>query len=196
VITKHLQIASNSPESVPQDRDSAEGCALIERIVACELVAGGAMHSIGIARNTMNKISAFFKSSGTSLGAVFYPTHFVCATFPSYDSAQQTVQSLRAAGFPEDEMLAVDSSELLDFFRESHLQEGAWGDFMGALSRRILQTEMSFCDANIEWAKEGASFIAVHSLTQDEATQIAQVARTFSPLSMQWYRSFIVERLV
>ena len=81
------------------------------------LVAAVRKRSARIVRNTMNKLSAFFKASGTSLGRVFYPTHFVCAAFPSYDSAQRTVQSLHEVGFPENEMLAVDSLEALEFFK-------------------------------------------------------------------------------
>ncbi len=143
----------------------------------------------------MNRLAAFFKDSGTSLGNVFYPTHFVCATFRSYDTAQQAVRSLRYAGFPEKEMLAVSSSEMLTFFKELHQKEGAWSDFKEALFRVILDTEAKFCNRNIELAQEGASFIAVHSLTQDDATHIALIARTFSPLSMQWYRTLVVEKL-
>jgi hypothetical protein len=147
-------------------------------------------------RNTRNKLAAFFKTSGTSLGTVFYPTHFVFATLPSYDSAQQTVQSLRDAGFPGSEMLAANSSEVLEFFEEFRENEGAWGDFMRALSRTILGTQTKFGDVDMERAQEGASFVAIHCLIQADATRIAQIARPFSPLSMQWYRELIVENLV
>jgi hypothetical protein len=67
---------------------------------------------------------------------------------------------------------------------------------MRALSRAIFDTEAKFCDANIERAHQGAGFVAIRSLTQDQATRIAQIARPFSPVSMQWYRALVVESLV
>jgi hypothetical protein len=141
----------------------------------------------------MTQLSTFFKGSGTGLGSVFYPSHFVVATFPTYESAKKASQSLREAGFLQNEMSTATASEILEFFKEYRKDEGAWGDVMRTLSRYIFGSEAKFADADIERAKAGSGFVAVRCSTQGESMRIGQIVKPFSPLSIQWYRSLVVE---
>jgi len=96
----------------------------------------------------MTQLSTFFEHSGTALGSVFYPKHFIFATFP-----------------------------------------------MRTLSRYVFGSEAKFADADIEWAK-AAGFVIVHCSTQAESLRIGQIVSPFSPASIQWYRSLVMESLV
>ncbi len=58
----------------------------------------------------MNRLSAFFKASDTSLGTVFYPTHSYLLHFRRTIRLRRQFSQLRDAGFPEDEILAVNRS--------------------------------------------------------------------------------------
>jgi len=144
----------------------------------------------------MTKLSTFFKDSGTSLGSVFYPKHFIFATFPSYELAQEASQSLRDARFPEDEISTATGFEVLEFFKAYREHQGAWGDMMRHLSRIIIGSEAKFADADIEGAEAGAGFVAVHCSSPEESMRIRQIVGPYSPLSIQWYRSVTVESLV
>jgi len=144
----------------------------------------------------MTKLSTFFEHSGTALGSVFYPKHFIFATFPTYELAQKASQSLRDAGFPDNEILTATGSEVLAFFKGYRENEDAWGDMMRTLSRYVFGSEAKFADADIEWAKAGAGFIVVHCSTQAESLRIGQIVSPFSPASIQWYRSLVMESLV
>ena len=144
----------------------------------------------------MTQLSTFFKDSGTALGSVFYPKHFVFMTFPTYESAQKAFQRLRGAGFPEAEMSRASGPEMLEVFKDYREKEGAWGDIMRTLSREIFGSEVKFADADIDRAKAGAGFVAIRCSTQEESMRIRQIVRPLSPVSIQWYRSLVVESLV
>jgi len=143
----------------------------------------------------MTQLSTFFEDSGTALGSVFYPKHFIFATFPTYELAQKASQSLRDAGFPDNEILTATGSEVLAFFKGYRENEDAWGDMMRTLSRYVFGSEAKFADADIEWAK-AAGFVIVHCSTQAESLRIGQIVSPFSPASIQWYRSLVMESLV
>jgi hypothetical protein len=142
----------------------------------------------------MTQLSAFFKDSRTALGSAFYPKNFVFAAFPTYELAQEAYRSLRDAGFPENEMLAATDIEVLEFFEEYRKTEGAWGTAMRGLSH-LIDTEVKYIDSDIELAKAGAGFVVVHCSAEEESTRIGQTVRSFSPISMQWYRPIGVEEL-
>lgn len=74
---------------------------------------------------TMTTLTHFFKESESSLG-VFYPKHYIIATFPTFDETQRAAQALRKAGFSDDEVLAVPGSEILKYFEEFRANSGMW----------------------------------------------------------------------
>ena len=142
----------------------------------------------------MTQLSAFFKDSRAALGSAFYPKNFVFAAFPSYEFAEDAYRSLRDAGFPENEMLAATGPEILEFFDEYRKNEGALGAAMRGLSH-LIDTEAKYIDTDIELAKTGAGFVVIHCSAEEESARIGQTVRSFSPISMQWYRPIGVEEL-
>jgi hypothetical protein len=142
----------------------------------------------------MTKLSGFFDSAHTFVGSTFYPKDFVFAAFPSFAAATAAQRGLLTAGFPEHGMIAVDGREALEFFHEQRETEGVWGEWVRKLSR-FMDTEAKFADENIERAKEGAGFVAIHSSSDAESNRIAEVVRPFAPESMERYMTSGVQSL-
>src|ERR1700722_16486146 len=84
--------------------------------------------------NHMTALTGFFKDSESSLG-VFYPKHYIIATFETFASTNEAALELRKAGFHEDDVLAIPGSEILDFFVEFRSHAGLWTGVMTMLSR-------------------------------------------------------------
>ena len=142
----------------------------------------------------MATLTHFFKEPNTSFG-VFYPKHYIIATFPTFEAAKGANQTLRNAGFNEDEVMAVSGPEALEFSKEFHDHAGIWGDLMTGLSRTF-GTEASFVDLDIDKAEHGAGFLAIHSLTDSKSARIVELVRPFEPLTMQWYLAGGIRSLI
>ncbi len=142
----------------------------------------------------MSELATLFREPETSLG-VFYPKHYVIATFPSFDAAKSANQALMRLGFDETQSRAVSGSDLLDYFDELHAQTGFLGDLMAEFSR-LIGTEASFADDYARQAHHGAGFVAAHCSTEDEAQRICDIVRPFEPVAMQWYRAGAIRSLI
>ena len=142
----------------------------------------------------INRLSSFFKESDESFG-VFYPKHYIMATFPSYEASRLASQALRGAGFAEDEVLAVSGAEMLGFLRDFKHDAGVWGWAMTELSR-FFGTEAKVVDEDVRKANADAGFVAVHAPTEAEKGRISGLVKPFFPSEMRWYRSSGVESLV
>lgn len=140
------------------------------------------------------ELSTFFKESDRCLG-VFYPKHYILATFPSFAAAKQASLALRKAGFGEDEILAVPGSEALRFFEAVHDQAGLWGGLMTEVSR-FFNTEAAFVDEDVERARDGAGFLAVHSPTEHESILVREIVVPFAPIAMHWYLPGAIQSLI
>jgi hypothetical protein len=142
----------------------------------------------------MGGFSEFFKESDESFG-VFYPKHYIIATFPTYSAAKDAYQSLRKTGCPEDEVLLATGSEVLEYFKHFREDAGVWGAIMRPISK-FFGTEAAFSEHDVEQAKERYGFLAVHSSTDGETERIAQMLTPFAPSSMEWYLSGGIRSLV
>lgn len=142
----------------------------------------------------MTTLTSFFKESDSSLG-VFYPTHYIIATFLTFEKAQEAAQALRRAGYAQDEILAIPGEEVLTFFEDFRAHSGLWAGAMTMLSRAF-GTEQVFADHDVENARAGAGFLAVHSKEQAETNRIRALLEPFGPRAMHWYESGGVEALI
>jgi hypothetical protein len=142
----------------------------------------------------MTTLTNFFKDSASSLG-VFYPKHYIIATFPTFDKTQEAAQAVRKSGFSEDEVLAIPAEEILKFFEEFHANAGLWSGVMTMLSRAF-GTEQIFVDDNVECARAGAGFLAVHSPEASQAERIRAMLEPFGPSAMHWYEAGGIQSLI
>jgi len=142
----------------------------------------------------MTTLTNFFKESDSSLG-VFYPKHYVIGSFPTFEKTKEAEQALRRAGFAEDEVLAVPGSEVFLYFAEFRANSGLWASAMTTLSRAF-GTEQVFADDDVELARSGAGFIAVHSPDEATAQRIKSLLEPFQPRALHWYQSGGVQSLI
>src|SRR5580658_8766418 len=142
----------------------------------------------------MTTLTNFFKESDSNLG-VFYPKHYIIATFPTFDKTKEAAQELRKAGFSENEVLAIPGSEVLKYFEEFHANSGLWAGVMTMLSRAF-GTEQLFADDDVQCARAGDGFLAVHSPAQAQATRVQALVEPFGPNAMHWYESGGIQILV
>lgn len=140
------------------------------------------------------RLSHFFKESSSSLG-VFYPRHYIIATFSTLEATRAAHHALRNAGFNEDEVMSVTGPEMMEFFKQFEEHAGILGDLMYRLSRTF-GTEARFVDSDIDSALKGAGFLAVHSLSESESARVVGFVRPLEPLTMQWYLAGAIRSLI
>ena len=142
----------------------------------------------------MTTLAGFLKDSSSKLG-VFYPNHYIISAFNSFDKAEEAAQSLHRAGLGGQEVLALRSEEMLDFFEEFRANSGLWAGVMTMLSRTF-GTEQVFADDDVNKALEGAGFLAIHAPTEEVAQKVKATLIPFGPKTMDWYRSGAVQTLI
>jgi hypothetical protein len=142
----------------------------------------------------VSRLSAFFKDADSALG-VFYPKHYIIATFPNLKATYAANRLLRNAGLSEDEVIAVPGPEALEFFKQFREHAGILGDLMYTLSR-TLGTEADFVDSDIDHARHGAGFLAIYSLTDSESARVVELVRPLEPITMQWYLTGGIRSLI
>ena len=125
----------------------------------------------------------FFRGTATTFG-VFYPTHYIFASFPSFENAQNAARALQAAGYRD--LVAAPASETLRFMNEIRADAGVWGALMASISR-FFGTEEVFADIDLGKAHKGAGFLAVYCSREDQAERIRDLAMPFDPIAMQLY---------
>ena len=142
----------------------------------------------------MSAFTTFFKESEASMG-VFYPKHYIIATFHEFSSAKDAYKALRKVGYSDDDVMAATGQEMLDYFTHLGKEAGLVGAAMRPVSR-FFGTEGLFSEHDIQLAKRGSGFLAVHSLTDQETKKIAETVKPFAPSSMEWYLAGGIQSLV
>jgi hypothetical protein len=142
----------------------------------------------------MTSLSSFFKGADSHLG-VFYPTHYIIASFRSFTVTEEAVRALRRAGLGEDDVLAIPGAGVLRFFEEFRANSGLWAGVMTMLSRSF-GTEQVFVDSDIERAHAGAGFLAIHCPIHADKTRVQALLHPFAPMAMHLYEPGGVECLV
>ncbi len=142
----------------------------------------------------MTTLTSFFKDTDSSLG-VFYPKDYIIATFPSFEKTKQAAQALRGAGYSENEVLAIPGEEILQFFEDFRAHSGLWSSTMTVISRAF-GTEQVFADSDVESARAGAGFLAVHSPEEPATERVHALVQPFGPRAMHWYTSGGVQCLI
>jgi hypothetical protein len=142
----------------------------------------------------MTTLTNFFKESDSHLG-VFYPTHYIIASFPGFDQTNEAAQALRKAGFSDDEVLAIPGPEVLRYFEEFREHSGLWSGVMTMLSRAF-GTEQTYADADVHRARVGGGFLAIHSPEEAQMVCIKKLVEPFGPTAMHWYQAGGIQSLI
>jgi hypothetical protein len=142
----------------------------------------------------MTTLTNFFKESDSKLG-VFYPKHYIVATFPTIAGTEEAAQVLRNAGFSQSDVLAIPGSQILKYFEEFQSNSGLWAGAMTMLSRAF-GTEQLFADADVQSAHAGAGFLAVYSPDQASTDRVKALLVPFGPRAMHWYEAGGIQCLI
>ncbi len=137
----------------------------------------------------MSREQSFFKGSDTSFG-IFYPTDYLIAVFDTIGTAEQARTTLHAAGYTDDEVLALDAASVKADI-DARITDASWLDQL--MRTFAIGTESYFWNEDLKWAEQGAGFLAVHCPTEDEATRILAMIRPLHPKSMRRYRALAIE---
>ena len=140
----------------------------------------------------MSDLAKFFKHGSTESGT-FYPKDYSIASFRSYSVAQRAAQALLEDGWNPEHVRFVPASELLECLEE--IEFTLKGLVMTALAR-LIATAAAKNDAEVERAKLGAGFVAVHCVAEADAVRVLEAIRPFEPLAMDYYRWDGVESLI
>jgi hypothetical protein len=143
----------------------------------------------------MSRLANFFHGSETQFG-IFYPRGYLVAIFPDYHAAELAERQVRNSGIPESEVIAVPGQDVVDWTEENLVKKGLWGTLMQELSR-LFATEEIYNRNDLEHAKQGAAFLAVHcpsDAKKDSAWNIIKGASL--PLAARHYSFGGVDHLL
>jgi len=181
------QLAARATDTVLQTSVMPELAVLLEQMVTVTpphpLTPRPRSHNPKTIDGDKSELYQFFHGPATSLG-VFYPTHYIFASFPSLQNATNAANALQAAGFQES--VATSASETFRFMNEMRSEAGIVGSLMASLSR-FLGTEEVFTDIDLAKAREGAAFLAVYCPREEQAYIIRDLVAPFEPFAMQLY---------
>jgi hypothetical protein len=138
----------------------------------------------------MATLSGFFKESDTKLG-IFYPNHYLIAVFRNAATATLAATKLRAAGFASDEVIATDGAEVVALAKQ---ESGVGSLLMQGLSR-FFATEQVYTDHDIEHARHGAGFLAVHCPTDVLKKEAWAILEPEAPVDARYYGSDGIDHL-
>jgi hypothetical protein len=133
----------------------------------------------------MSRLSTFFKGDETKFG-IFYPKHCLLAIFPNIEEAEHAKLELNRAGGRNEDAISASGEEVVQFAEEHLIKDGLWGALMRELSR-LSGTDESFADEDLEAAKKGAAFVAVHCPTQELKTEAWKVLEPTHPFVARYY---------
>ena len=139
---------------------------------------------------SMSQLATFFKGSDTELG-VFYPTHYILATFRTLDLAKEAALKLRNAGFDREEYMAVPGRDFVQLIEE---EKTVGGMIMTELSR-FIDTEANYSDRDKRDAEHGAGILAVYCPDEHSKNLAWSQIAPVGPIRARYYLTGAVEHL-
>ena len=141
----------------------------------------------------MSVLADFFKGADTQLG-IFAPRGHLVALFPDFPAAQKAERSLLDAGFPEDEVIAVQGDAVVELVNEHARHSGPGELLMQGLSR-MFETEEVYADHDVKLASAGAGFLAAYAPNHHRKQEAWRLIEHFDPIVARHYSLIGVEHL-
>jgi hypothetical protein len=141
----------------------------------------------------MDRLLTFFKHSDTEFG-IFYPKHYLVASYPNLQDAEHATLQLRDAGWADDDLIAVSGEDVVRYQEDQLVMHGLWGLLMSQLSR-FIGTEEAFADADLAAAKRGVAFIAAHCHTEVIKDQAWEILGPTHPIIARYYDAGGIEHM-
>lgn len=141
----------------------------------------------------MSVLAEFFRGSETRIG-VFSPKRYLLAVYPDVESALRAARTLRDAGFPGQDVVAVPGEDMVQLAREELQRKGFWVLLTHQLSR-MLGTEESYTDHDLALAREGAGFLVAYCPTQSDKRRVWRILEETAPVVARHYGSVAIDHL-
>ena len=138
----------------------------------------------------MSQLAKFFKESDTRLG-VFYPAHYIIATFPNLDDAEKAAAKLRTLGFSSDEVQPIRGPEFVELING---EKTAVGVVMKSVSH-FIDTEANYTERDFKDAEDGAGILAAYCPDERAKREAWNVIASYSPIRARYYALSGVEHL-
>ena len=136
---------------------------------------------------------AFFKEQDHSFG-VFYPLHYVVATFDTPERAEAVRKAFVDAGF-DDEDVASATGPFVTQKLES-MSGATWIDRFKAGFASFLGTELGYIDDDRKLAQRGAGFLFVYAPDAPSTAKAETLLVRAHPWSARRYDHAGIRRLV
>jgi hypothetical protein len=184
-------VAAELSNTSMRDAMTRELAALLDHVSAAQRRQGSTFGESG-GQIGKSELYRFFHGAPTTFG-VFYPTHYIFASFHVFQDAKNAAHALQAAGYGR--VIASSAAETLRFMNEIRGDVGLWGAMMASISR-FFGTEEVFADKDLAEARIGAGFLAAYCPRQEEADHIRDLVAPFDPLTMQLYLPDGIQTLI
>ena len=134
---------------------------------------------------TALSLATFFQGSNKKLG-VFYPTHYLIATFPDIATARNAERAVGMHGFSDEEVISFTGQEMLDFAKE-YLEHSSLAGIMMQQLSRMFATEEVYTDHDVKLASQGAAFLAARCVDDNKKQEAWKLIEPFHPLTARYY---------
>ncbi len=118
---------------------------------------------------------------------VFKPVGHSVIAFRTPDDLDCAVGRLQTLGFADSALTRYTPQQMVDQVKVQLLD---------ATPLAALGQELNLIQAHRALAEEGCSFLVVHAPDDDQAAQVAQVARSGRAVAGQHYGRFLIEELI
>jgi hypothetical protein len=129
----------------------------------------------------------------SSFGVV-YPENDIISVLADSAVAEQTVQELRAAGIPYDDIDLATGEQVLGFERQRAHSQG----LLGRIARlaTVLSEDGRYHDDLLKAARAGGTFVVVHADDSKALEKARPILVAHQPHMSLYYRRGTVEELV
>mgnify|MGYP002404268347 CR=1 FL=1 len=118
---------------------------------------------------------------------VFNPVGHVVASFPTAQNAADAAEALARAGYGADDVERYSPEQM----KAQVAQHVAEASPIAAIGQ-----ELNLVKAHGALADKGYSFLVVHAAKDEQAREVADIARRFDAERAQRYGRFIIEELI
>jgi hypothetical protein len=129
----------------------------------------------------------------TSLGNI-YPRDDVVAVIDDWDSAQQAVRALSAAGMPEGDVELLDGPSVVEASRSFEQHRGRFQRLEAWLSE-ALSDDAAYARGYVLEAERGHHLVIAHAPQPEVVERVRQVLRAHGAHSMRHFESLTVTDL-
>ncbi len=133
----------------------------------------------------------FLKENDSSFG-LFYPLHYIVASFETIERAEKVREQALAGDFAHDDVAAVPGSFVI-----KHLEsEGNdWFERLRTGIARVIGTEAGFLDDDVKLARRGGAFVFIYAPDSESAQQARKLLQRLHPIFARRYNRAGIESI-